>query len=209
VTDGRLARGARTRAAVLDAAVSMASVDGLEAMTLARLAHATLVSKSGLFAHWPDKESLQLAVTAHARDMWMERVVARALAAPRGVRRLWALHERRLAFYADEVLPGGCFFVATGAEFDDRPGPVRDALAAAITDWLSAIAMAAGQAVELGELRPDTDVDQLTFEIEAHGDAVVTYSRLLRAERAAAYARRAVLDRLRSLSPTPGLLPEE
>jgi AcrR family transcriptional regulator len=207
MTDGRLARGERTRAAVLDAAVSMASVEGLEAMTLGRLAEATSVSKSGLFAHWPDKEALQLAVVAHAVRLWSDHVVTPALAAPRGVRRLWALHERRLSFYADGVLPGGCFFAATQAEFDDRPGPVRDALVAAITDWLAVISTMAEQAVEAGELVAGTDVEQLTYEIEAHGIAVVTYSRLLRVERAAAYARRAVLDRLRSLSPVPELLP--
>jgi AcrR family transcriptional regulator len=185
----------------------MASVDGLEAMTLARLAETTSVSKSGLFAHWPDKEALQLAVVAHAVQLWSDHVVTPALAAPRGIRRLWALHERRLAFYADGVLPGGCFFVATQAEFDDRPGPVREALVAAITDWLAIIAAMVEQAVEIGELYPGTDVGQLTYEIEAHGTAVVTYSRLLRAERAAVYARQAVLDRLRSLSPVPELLP--
>jgi AcrR family transcriptional regulator len=209
MTDGRLARGERTRGAVLDAAVSMASVDGLAAMSLARLAHATEVSKSGLFAHWADKEALQLAVIGHAVHIWAAHVITPAFAAPRGVRRLWALHERRMEFYASGILPGGCFFVATEAEFDDRPGLVRDALAAAINDWLALIKTVAAQAVELGELRPGTNVEQVAFEIEAHGHAVVTFSRLLHAEGAAAYARTAVLDRLRALSPVPELLPEE
>jgi AcrR family transcriptional regulator len=207
MTDGRLLRGERTRLAVLDVAVSLASVDGLEAMSLARLAQATEVSKSGLFAHWPDKEALQLAVVAHAVRVWTEHVVTPAFAAPRGVRRLWALHERRMEFYAGGVLPGGCFFVATQAEFDDRHGPVRDALAAAISDWLSLLKTVAAQAVELGELRAGTDVGQVAFEIEAHGHAVVTFGRLLSAEGATEYGRKAVLDRLRSLSPVPGLLP--
>ena len=207
--DGRLVRGERTRTAVLDAAVAMASVNGLEAMSLARLADATAVSKSGLFAHWPDKESLQLAVVAHAARQWTEHIVTPALGVPRGVRRLWALHEQRLAFYAAGILPGGCFFAATEAEFDDRPGPVRDALAVAIGDWLGLLRTVAVQAVELGELRADTDVAQLAFEIQALGDALVTSSRLLRAEHGSAHARKAVLDRLRALSPTPELLPEE
>lgn len=208
MTDGRLARGERTRVAVLDAAVSMASVDGLEAMSLARLAQATEVSKSGLFAHWPDKEALQLAVVAHAARQWTEHIVTPALAAPRGVRRLWALHERRLAFYAAGVLPGGCFFAATEPEFDDRPGPVRDAIAGAMIDWLDLIGSVVAQAIQMGELRADTDVGQLTFEIESLGIAVITSVRLLGIERATAYARTAVLDRLRSLSPVPELLPE-
>jgi AcrR family transcriptional regulator len=207
--DGRIARGERTRGAVLDVAVAMASVDGLDAMSLARLADATGLSKSGLFAHWPDKASLQLAIIGHAVRQWMEEVVSPALTAPRGVRRLWALHECRLAFYAQGILPGGCFFVATEAEFDDRPGPVRDALAAAIGDWRDLIRTVASQAVELGELRADTDVGQLAFEIHALGEAMVTAVRLFRAEQVAVYARRSVLDRLRALSPTPELLPEE
>jgi AcrR family transcriptional regulator len=209
VIDGRVARGERTRVAVLGAAVAMASVDGLEAMSLAHLADATGVSKSGLFAHWPDKEALQLAVVAHAVRQWTEHVVSPALAAPRGIRRLWALHECRLAFYAGRTLPGGCFFVATEAEFDDRPGPVRDAIAAAVGDWHHLIETVAGQAVELGELRADTDVGQLAFEIQAIGEAVVTSVRLLPAARTAAYGRKAVLDRLRALSDVPGLLPKE
>ena len=163
--DGRLARGGQTRTAVLEAAVALASVDGLEAMSLARLADAAGVSKSGLFAHWPDKEILQLAVIEQAVRQWTEEVVTPALSAPRGIRRLWALHERRLAFYAAGTLPGRCFFVATEAEFDDRPGPVRDALAAAIGDWYRLIRTVAAQAVEVGELRADTDISQLAFEI--------------------------------------------
>jgi AcrR family transcriptional regulator len=207
--DGRMARGGQTRTAVLEAAVALASVDGLEAMSLARLADAAGVSKSGLFAHWPDKEILQLAVIEHAARQWMEEVITPALAAPRGIRRLWALHERRLAFYAAGTLPGRCFFVATEAEFDDRPGPVRDALAAAIGDWYRLIRIVAAQAVELGELRADTDISQLAFEIQALGEAAVTTSRLLQTEQGTAYSRGAVLSRLRALSPTPELLPGE
>ena len=206
--DGRTARGERTRVAVLDTAVGLASVLGLDAMSLARLADQTGVSKSALFAHWQDKEILQLAVVEHAVQLWMERVVRPALRAPRGVRRLWALHERRLAFYADNVLPGGCFFAAAEPEFDDRPGPVRDALEAAVGNWLRLMRTVADQAVDLGELRADTDVRQLAFEIEALGKALITSTWLSR-DYGAGYARRAVLDRLRQLSPTPELLPGE
>jgi AcrR family transcriptional regulator len=209
VIDGRLVRGERTRAAVLDAALAIASVDGLDAMSLAHLADATGVSKSGLFAHWPDKETLQLAVVAHAARQWADHVVAPALAAPRGIRRLWALHECRLIFYAADELPGGCFFAATGPEFDDRPGAVRDAIAAAIGDWHDLIRTVAAQAVELGELRAGTDPGQLAFEIHAIGDAAITSVRLFRAARVQAYARKAVLERLRALSDVPELLPEE
>ncbi|HEV2635839.1 MAG TPA: TetR/AcrR family transcriptional regulator [Actinocrinis sp.] len=209
MTDGRLTRGEQTRRNVLDTAVALASTDGLDGMSLSRLADALAVSKSGLFAHWPDKESLQLAVVAHAAQQWENLIVVPALHQPRGVRRLWALHENRLAFYTDETLPGGCFFAASDPEFDDRPGPVRDALAAAITGWLDLLKTVAEQAVELGELAAGTDLDQLAFEIQALGDAVVTSCRLLRERQAIRYSRRAVLNRLRALSPTPDLLPKD
>jgi AcrR family transcriptional regulator len=209
MADGRVARGARTRLAVLDTAVSLSSVYGLDAMSLARLAGETGVSKSGLFTHWPDKEILQLAIIEHAVRQWTDEIVTPALAKPRGVRRLWALHEGRLAYYTSGALPGGCFFVASRAEFDDRPGPVRDALTAAIDGWWAFIQRAAEQAVELGELRPGTDAAQLAFEIDALGEGAVTSARLHSLEQGAAFARRAVLDRLRILSPTPHLLPGE
>ena len=90
MADGRVARGARTRLAVLDTAVALSSVYGLDAMSLARLADETGISKSGLFAHWPDKEILQLAIVEHAVRQWTDEIVTPALAMPRGVRRLWA-----------------------------------------------------------------------------------------------------------------------
>lgn len=209
MADGRLARGARTRLAVLDTAVALSSVYGLDAMSLARLADETGVSKSGLFTHWPDKEILQLAIVEHAVRQWTDEIVTPALAMPRGVRRLWALHEGRLAYYTSRALPGGCFFVASRAEFDDRPGPVRDALTTAIDAWWAFLQRSAEQAVELGELRPDTDAAQLAFEIDALGEGAVTSARLHSLEQGAVFARRAVLDRLRALSPTPHLLPGE
>lgn len=207
-SDGRVLRGERTRTAVLDAAVALASTEGLEGMSLARLAGAAAVSKSGILAHWPDKESLQRAIVDHARRQWTDRVVTPALRAPAGVRRLWALHEYRLRFYSEGVLPGTCFWQATDSEFDDRPGPVRDDLAASVEGWLDLIRSLIRRAVEAGELPVQTDVARLTFEIEALGAAVVTASRLLRNERAYEHARGAVLDRLRSLSSVPELLPE-
>lgn len=209
MADGRVTRGARTRLAVLDTAVALSSVYGLDAMSLARLADETGISKSGLFTHWPDKEILQLAIVEHAVRQWTDEIVTPALAMPRGVRRLWALHEGRLAYYTSRALPGGCFFVASRAEFDDRPGPVRDALTTAIDVWWDFLQRSAEQAVELGELRPDTDAVQLAFEIDALGEGAVTSARLHSLEQGAVFARRAVLDRLRALSPTPHLLPGE
>lgn len=208
MTDGRLLRGERTRLAVLDTAVALASVDGLDGLSLNRLAQALGVSKSGLFAHWPDKQQLQLAIVAHAREQWLREVVDPALKAPRGLRRLWALHEERLTFYASGALPGTCFFAAVHAEFDDRPGPVHDAITAAVREWMDLLARAARRAVELGELRPEADPDQLAFEIQAIGAAVAVLRHLPRDPSTFRHARRAVLDRLRALATDPEILPE-
>ncbi|MEV7006463.1 TetR/AcrR family transcriptional regulator [Streptosporangium sp. NPDC051022] len=208
VIDGRLQRGERTRRAVLDTAVELASVEGLEGLSLARLAQTRGVSKSGLFAHWPDKQSLQLAIVEHARQQWVEFIVEPALHAPKGVRRLLALHELRLDFYTSRRLPGGCFFRAVDGEFDDRPGPVHDAIAAAIDDWMNLLAELVRRAVDLGQLRPQTDPHQLAFEIEALGATVIVHTHLLQREHSYSHARRAVLDRLRALATDPSILPE-
>jgi AcrR family transcriptional regulator len=209
MTDGRRERGARTRVAVLDAAVATASVEGLDGMSLGQLAGELGVSKSGLFAHWPDKQQLQLDVVDHARQQWTERIVEPALRRPRGLPRLWAMHELRMAFYADEVLPGGCFFAAVGPEFDDKPGPVRERIAAAMRDYHGLLVTLAQKAADAGHLRPDADPELLAFEMQACDDAVIRHSRLLGYGRAIELSRRAVLERLRALATDPSLLPED
>jgi AcrR family transcriptional regulator len=208
VTDGRLVRGERTRTAVLDAAVALATEQGLDGLSLAQLADRLGVSKSGLFAHWRSKEELQLATVDRAREQWIERVVSPALRAPRGVRRLWALHEARLTFYADWVLPGGCFFAHSGFEYSVRPGPVRDRLIAVLAEWLGLIERLVREAVQAGELDSTAEPEQLAFEIDATGIAMVYMSRLFALDTVHRRARAAVLDRLRALCTDPALLPE-
>ena len=204
-----MARGERTRQAVLDAAVRLASVEGLDGLSLGRLADSLGVSKSGLFAHWPSKESLQLATIEHARTDIVERVVRPALRHPRGIRRLWAMHDLRIAYYVEDVLPGGCFFCTVEFELDSRPGPLRDRVADATAEWLALLRRLATEAVAAGELHVGASPEQLAFEIDALGVAAVYQSRLF--DRAEVYhrARIAVLDRLRALSTDPSLLAEE
>ncbi|GAA3570661.1 TetR family transcriptional regulator [Nonomuraea rosea] len=208
--DGRLVRGRRSREAILAQAVALASVQGLDGLTLSRLATAAGVSKSGFFAHWRDKEELQLDAIEWAARQWVDEIIKPALQIPPGVRRLLALHEARLRFYTAKVLPGGCFFFAAQVEFDDRPGPVRERVARALSEWLHLIERLAREAVELGELRGDTDAAQLAYEIDALGETSITHARLL-GDDTTAYdrARRAVLQRLRDLTTDPTLLPED
>ncbi|HUR02782.1 MAG TPA: TetR/AcrR family transcriptional regulator [Nonomuraea sp.] len=208
VEDGRKVRGQRSREAILTHAVSLASIDGLGGLSLGRLAEAAGVSKSGFFAHWRDKEQLQLDTIDWARRQWVEHVVTPAFQHPAGVRRLYALHQSRLRFYADGVLPGGCFFFVAQVEFDDRPGPVQVQVAKAMADWLAVLRTQAERAIELGELA-GIDPGQLAYEMEALGEAAVTHARLLDRDTAFTYARRAVLQRLRAHATDPSLLPED
>jgi AcrR family transcriptional regulator len=208
VTDGRLARGARTRTAVLDTAVLLASERGLDGISLGQLAERLAVSKSGLFAHWRSKEELQLAVIERARQQWLDEIVRPALAAPRGVRRLWALHECRLAFYKARTLPGDCFFANTEFEFGVRPGVVRDRLVAALSEWLGLIERLVAEAIAAGELVDTVEPAQLAFEIEAMGVTTVMQSRLFDRAAVQRNARAGVLGRLRTLCTNSSLLPE-
>ncbi len=207
-SDGRVARGARTRTAVLDTAVALATEVGLHGLSLAQLADRLEVSKSGLFAHWRSKEALQLATVERAVAQWQERIVAPALHAPRGVRRLRALHDARIDFYAARVLPGGCFFANTEFEYNARPGPVRDRLAEAFARWTALLERLVQEAVDLGELPADLDVSLLAYEIDALGISAAMRSRLLDPDATYRHARQGLLNRLRALCPDPTLLPE-
>jgi AcrR family transcriptional regulator len=183
-------------------------VEGLESLTIGRLAGEMQMSKSGLFRHFGSKEELQLATVEHAREQWVRAVIAPALKAPHGVRRVWALHESRMRFYADGLLPGGCFFANTEFEYNARPGVVRDRLAAAFHEWMTLIERLVSEAIEAGELSGEVDPRQLAYEIESLGLTAVMQSRLL-SDAAYTYARRGVMARLRSLCPDPSLLPKD
>jgi AcrR family transcriptional regulator len=126
-------KGAQTRDSILDRAVDIASVEGMEGLTIGRLAAELRMSKSGLFAHFGSKQELQLATIAAAAERFKGRVIDPALEFPDGAPRLRAMAERYLARLED--YSGGCFWAATSAEYDDRPGPVRDAIAAALDAW--------------------------------------------------------------------------
>jgi AcrR family transcriptional regulator len=151
-------KGARTRAAILDRAVDLASVEGLEGLTIGRLAGDLGMSKSGLFAHFGSKQDLQLATVAAAAERFRRVVIEPSLAAPDGGPRLRAMAEHYFEYL--ETFPGGCFWGATASEYDDRPGPVRDAIAAALELWIAELAR---QAKAAGIADPD----RYAFELYA------------------------------------------
>jgi AcrR family transcriptional regulator len=166
-----MSKGTATRQAVLDEAARVASRVGLGGLTIGSLATATQLSKSGLFAHFQSKESLQLQLLEHTRARFVEDVVRPALAAPRGEPRVRELFRRWLAWDTDG-LPGGCLFVAASAEFDAQPGPVRDRLVQDQRDWLDAMAQMFRTGIAEGHFRPDADPAQLAYEL--HG-AMLAY----------------------------------
>ncbi|WP_127506555.1 TetR/AcrR family transcriptional regulator [Actinoplanes solisilvae] len=207
--DGRLMRGERTRTAVLDQALLLTTVAGLDGLSLGQVADALGVSKSGLFAHWRSKEALQLAVIDHARAQWIDQVITPSLEAPRGLRRLWAAHQRRLEFYEAEVLPGGCFFANAHFEFNARPGVVRERLAVELADWMGFLTGLATDAVANGELIPGTDPGGIAYVTESFGVCAVMQAPVLGAGETFRHARRALLDHLRAVSTDPTILPEQ
>src|SRR4051812_46434953 len=146
-TDGRIRRGDRTRRLVLRRAVDVASVDGLEGLSLGRLATELELSKSGVFALFGSKEELQLATIDAALTIFRSHVVTPARAAAPGLPRLRAVCEKWLDYSEQRVFPGGCFFSNVGAEFDARPGRVHDAVAAASGSFAAFIRETAEEAV--------------------------------------------------------------
>jgi AcrR family transcriptional regulator len=163
--DGRRARGESSRRAVMRIAVNLASVDGLEGLTIGSLASEASLSKGGVVALFGSKEQLQLATVAAAREIFTSTVVTPALEVPRGRARLEALLQNWLEYSESRVFTGGCFFSAVSSELGSRPGPVRDAIADAQRDWHAFLTGAIERAVAAGELDAATDAAQLTFEL--------------------------------------------
>jgi AcrR family transcriptional regulator len=198
--------GARTRTAILQTAAGLASVDGLDGLSIGRLATELAMSKSGLFAHFGSKEELQLATVEEARQRYAREVTEPARAAGPGITRLHALCEAFLSYLQRAVFPGGCFFAAAMAEFGSKaPGPVRDRIAQCQDQWMDTLARAARQARERGELHARTDPRQLAFELEAALLSANWYYHLFNDATYFDRARRAVQARLASEATPAGL----
>jgi AcrR family transcriptional regulator len=165
--DGRRQRGQRTREAIASQAAAIASVEGLSGMSLAQISTALGIPKSSIQVAYGTKEDLQLATVESATKLFVNSVVAPALAQPEGLRRLVALVDTWIAYISVRVLPGGCFMGATLAEFDSRPGPVRDSLAEARQQWLSLLEHQAAKAQAAGDIPSTPNAAMLAFEIDA------------------------------------------
>ena len=161
------ADGERTRGAILRAAASLATVDGLEGLSIGNLAAAIGMSKSGLYAHFGSKQELQLATVEEAGRILAEEVTQPALAAPPGLAQLVAVCEAFFGYLQRRVFPGGCFFVATALEMGTRPGPVKERVAALQSEFVALVRGFAVTAIEQHELPAREDPDRLAFEL--HG----------------------------------------
>jgi AcrR family transcriptional regulator len=195
----RKRKGERTREAILDVAAALATQEGLEPLSIGRLADATGMSKSGLFAHFGSKQELQLATVEHAASVFVREVIAPARDAPRGLARVWALCDRMLDYDQREVFPGGCFFAATSVEFSNRPGPVRERIGEMIESWLGYLEHAVEQAQEAGELDPTVPAREVAFQLDAFAQASNMRYQLFGDPRVFDEARRAIRERLESL----------
>jgi len=194
-------KGERTRAAILDEAARLATVDGLEGLSIGHLARATGLSKSGLYAHFGSKLDLQLATIEAARQTFVAEVLRPALRAPKGIDRLLAVCEAFLSHVERRVFPGGCFFSAAAVDVGTRPGLVHDAVAAQQVDWLGVLERLACEAAEQGELESNADPAQLAFELQALLVAANTSFILQGDAGAFERARVAIRERLRVAEP--------
>ena len=199
-TDRRLLRGERTRQAILSHASRLASAEGLEAVSLQRLASDLGISKSGLFAHFGSKEELQLATVEEAGRIFTEEVLKPGVRTPAGLGRVWAMCNSFLSYLRREVFPGGCFFEAAVAEFDSKPGRVRDAVVEKRSYWVESLGRAVRSAKDAGDVKPDVDAEQIAWELScllvgANGSFVQDGGNV-GIER----ARRAIRDRLERIA---------
>jgi AcrR family transcriptional regulator len=200
-TRKRRSDGERSRAAILEEAAKLSTVEGLGGLSLGRLADAVGMSKSGLFAHFGSKEELQLATVDHAAALFAAEVIAPAREAPKGLARVWALCENMVDYSQRQVFPGGCFFAAASFEFNRRPGPVRDRIQEMLGTWVSYLEHAVEQAQQSGEILQDLSAKELAFQLDAFAQAANARYQLFRDDAVFSEARRAIRERLESLRP--------
>lgn len=182
-------KGQQTKAAILDAALRIAAQAGLEGLSIGALADATGMSKSGVFAHFGSRDELQIAVVREYAARFEAEVFQSAMQAPRGLPRVRALFEHWMRFTSAE-LDSGCIFISGAVEFDDRQGPVRDALIEAVSEWQEAMQRAVAQARSEGHLAAQANEQQVSFEIHALILAVHYEARFLQRPGALERARR-------------------
>ena len=197
-----MAKGRNTRKLLLDRGHALASERGLHGVSIGRLADAAGISKAGIYAHFDSKDHLLEGILDHAVEKFVERVLEPALREAPGEPRLRRLVQDWLAWVEAQEVPGGCVFIASASELDDRPGPLRETLVELQQRWTRMLRETAREARDQGHFREDVDPDQLAFELHGLVQAYHLYRRLFRDETARArarYAFEALLERARGL----------
>ncbi|HJV59412.1 MAG TPA: TetR/AcrR family transcriptional regulator [Albitalea sp.] len=194
-------RSGLTLTAILDTAISMAAEEGLESLTIGEVAKRLGLSKSGVFSRVGSREALQIAVIEEYDRRFLQDVFVPAMREPRGLPRLNAIMRLWLKRARDVEIRQGCIYCAGAFEFDDRDGPLRDKLLEGVQGWRTALKRTVIQAIDLGHLKPDTDADQLVFEMDGLFVALMRDARFLRDPRAADRAWAAYERLIRSLQP--------
>ena len=187
---------ARTRSAILGRATALGSIEGLEALSIGRLADELGLSKSGVYGHFGSKERLQLAAVETALVQFREEVWEPAADERPGLERLRAVMEAWLSYLQRSVFPGGCFLTAASLEFDDRPGAVRDLVAAAWRRWLRVLGQEVATAQAQGELPPELDPEQVAFQLNGYVMAGNWAKQLFGDAQALGASRRSINDLL-------------
>jgi AcrR family transcriptional regulator len=205
--DGRRVRGQRTRDLILTKAVDLASAEGLDSLSLARLGADLTISKSGVKGHFTSREDLQLAVIAVAAQLYHDRVAAPALAQPRGLPQLWQLCQGWIEFMRSGELSGRSFFLTALVEYDARPGPIRDELLRLRLRWERLFTTSWRIAERRGHVVPGSDAHQLFYEVGALIAGATLDAQLRDDPTAFDRARTAALTRLRPLTVDPVSLP--
>jgi AcrR family transcriptional regulator len=196
----RTSQATETRFEILRVAMDIASAEGLEGLSIGRLAAELQMSKTGIFSHFGSKQELQLATIEAARGVFTERVVAPSLKRPRGIPRLKAMLSNWLEYVEKIVFRGGCFFAAASAEFDSRPGPVRNQIASLTRAWLTAIEDEINFAKSANQIQTSVNAAQLAFELHAYVQEANWAFKLFEEKAAFRLARRAIADRIGDVS---------
>jgi len=197
----RRSDGERTHAAILDAAMAIASVEGLGSLTIGRLARELDISKSGVFAHFRSKQRLQQETVAAAGEVFEREVLAPGMQAPAGLGRVEGLCEAYLSYVDRGVFPGGCFFAQLIAEFDATDGPLHEAAAEGQSDWAGLLQTEIETAQSQGEIDAEVDADQLAFELDALLEMANFLATLHRDPDVTERARTAIRQRLATAAP--------
>ncbi len=190
----KISRGEKTRKSILETSVNIASIEGLQGLTVGRLAKELNMSKSGLFAHFGSKEELQLSTVKAAHEIFLKEIIDTTKDEESGLVKLCAMLEAWISYIERSVFRGGCFFIAASAEMDDRPGRVRDLIAGLTLSWVRTLETEAGLAVRLSELRTSCDVELLVFQLHGAVQEANWFYRLHEDKSAFEKARKSVLQ---------------